>query len=170
MTKIDLSTVPVFYQNYVKQVQQWDVMNALVTSRDRMNDFLNQLPVEKQDYAYAPGKWSIRELLCHVIDAERIFVYRALSFSRNDKTNLPGFDENAYVPESNATHRSFVSIGEELNSLRASTIDFFKSLSPEMMLRKGIANNTEISVLALGYVVSGHEMHHLNVLKERYLK
>jgi uncharacterized damage-inducible protein DinB len=170
MTTVDITTVPPFYQNYVKQVMELDVFDALKISRDEMNKYLASLPPEQLDYAYAPGKWTIKELLCHIIDAERIFTYRALCFSRNDKTNLPGFDENSYVPESNATQRTIFSIRNELNNLRTSTIDFFESCSPAMLERKGMANNTELSVLTLGYVVSGHEVHHLNILKERYFQ
>jgi uncharacterized damage-inducible protein DinB len=170
MTTIDISSVPSFYQNYVRQVQNLDVMDALRQSNEEMMRFINALPPEKENFAYDKGKWTVKELLCHVIDAERIFVYRALRFSRNDKNNLPGFDENAYVPESNAVNRSLDSIRDELRNLRTSTIDFFKSCDGEMMARTGFANNTEISVLALAYVVSGHEMHHLNILKQRYLK
>jgi hypothetical protein len=167
--KIDVNTIPSFYQGYVRLVQRMDLIEALEYSRNEMNSLLNNIPHDKENFAYAVGKWTVKELLCHVIDAERIFVYRALCFSRNDKTNLPGFDENAYVPESNASSRDIRSIKEELSNLRASTLDFFKNCSPEMHLRKGTANNTEISVLVLGYIVAGHELHHLNVLKERYL-
>jgi uncharacterized damage-inducible protein DinB len=170
MTNLDITTVPPFYKNYVKQVIHLDMFEALRASRDEMNKYLASLPSEKLDYAYASGKWTIKELLCHIIDAERIFTYRALCFSRNDKTILPGFDENSYVPESNATQRSLLSISKELNNLRESTIDFFESCSPEMLDRKGVANKTEISVLTLGYVVSGHQLHHLNILKERYFQ
>jgi hypothetical protein len=167
--KIDVNTIPPFYQGYVRLVQRMDLIEALEYSRNEMNALLENVPQDRENFAYAVGKWTVKELLCHVIDAERIFVYRALCFSRNDKTNLPGFDENAYVPESNASSRNIRSVKEELNNLRASTLDFFKNCSAEMHLRKGIANNTEISVLALGYIVAGHELHHLNVLKERYL-
>jgi hypothetical protein len=170
MTTIDIATVPKFYQGYVRHVQHMDVIDALIESRNNMNSFMDKLQPEKENYAYAAGKWTIKELLCHVIDAERIFTYRALCFSRNDRTNLPGFDENAYVPESNATHRNILSIRQELDNLRTSSLDLFKSMTPEMLSRTGTANNTQISVLALGYVVSGHEMHHLSILRERYFK
>ena len=170
MTTIDINTVPPFYQGYIKQVQHLDFIEAMNKSQNDMNEFLKALPSSKENYAYAPGKWTIKELLCHVIDAERIFTYRALCFSRNEKKNLPGFDENAYVPESNAAHRSILSITQELNNLRASTLDFFRSCTEEMLERTGTANNTSLSVLMLGYIVSGHEIHHLNILKERYMK
>jgi hypothetical protein len=170
MKKLDLSTVPTFYQRYVSLVDELEMMEALSSSRGEMNQLIDGLSADQENYAYGPGKWTIKELLCHVIDAERIFVYRALCFSRNDKNNLPGFDENAYVPESNATQRTLADIKQEFNNLRTSTIDFFSHCTPLMLSRSGTANNTTISVAALGYVVAGHQMHHLNVLKDRYLK
>jgi uncharacterized damage-inducible protein DinB len=169
MTNIDIDTVPVFYRNYVKQVMHMDAFEAMERSRSELNHLISTIAPDKENYAYADGKWTVKELLCHIIDAERIFTYRALCFSRNDRNNLPGFDENAYVPESNAPQRSLLSIQRELDNLRASTIDFFKSCSEEMFTRRGIANNTEISVSALAYIVSGHAMHHVNILKQRYL-
>ena len=169
MTKIDLARVPAYYQKYVNQVLHLEVLEALEFSCDQFVNLVSSLPNDKFDFAYAPGKWTIKELLCHIIDAERIFAYRALCFSRNDKTNLPGFDENAYVPESNANSRTPRSIVEEFSAVRAASITLFKNLDEEAWLRSGTANNTEISVLALGYVVSGHLMHHISVLKERYL-
>lgn len=169
MTTINLQEVPAFYQNYVRQVMHMDMQEALIATRTQMNEIIDTLPPEKEDFAYAPAKWTVKELLCHIIDAERIFVYRALCFSRNDKTNLPAFDENAYVPELNASLRTIQSIRQEINNLRASTIDFFASCNEEMLGRSGTANNTRISVRALGYVVSGHAAHHLSILKQRYL-
>jgi hypothetical protein len=170
MTTIDINKVPAFYQGYVTTVGNLNVMEALAKTKSDMSHRLETLPAGKLDFAYAEGKWTVGELLGHIIDAERIFTYRALCFSRGDKTNLPGFDENAYVPNSNAGARTLLSIKTELENLRVSTIDFFGSLSPEMLSRSGIANNTEISVLTLGYVIAGHSRHHLNILNERYLK
>jgi hypothetical protein len=170
MTTIDINTVPPFYQGYVRTVQNLDVIEALTITKSELSNRLQTLPAEKLDFRYAEGKWTASELLCHVIDAERIFTYRALCFSRNDKTNLPGFDENAYVPNSNSQGRSLLSIKTELENLRLSTLDFFLSLSANMLSRRGVANNTEISVLTLGYVIAGHSRHHLNILNERYLK
>jgi uncharacterized damage-inducible protein DinB len=169
MNFINLENIPVFYQRYVQHVQHLDAIEALKVSNQQMIDCITILPEEKEDFAYAPGKWTIKELLTHIADAERIFAYRALTFSRNDKTPLPGFDENAYVPESNARSRTLTSIADELYNLRASTIDLFQNCSPSMLQRRGLANNTEITVLALAYVVAGHEIHHLNIIKERYL-
>lgn len=170
MTTLKIEDVPTFYQNYVRLVIDADMREALITSGKALDHLISDIPPDKHDYAYASGKWTVKEVLCHIVDAERIFVYRALSFSRNDKNNLPGFDENAYVPESNASARSIESIQLEIVNLRASTIDFFNSCSEEMLDRKGIANNTEMSVRTLGYVVSGHAIHHLQILKQRYLE
>lgn len=169
MTKINLEEVPPFYQTYVRLVMHMEMQDALVSIRNQTEELIASLPAEKEDFAYGPSKWTVKEVLCHILDAERIFVYRALCFSRNDKTNLPAFDENAYVPESNASRRTIRSIREELNNLRASTIDFFGSCSEEMLARSGTANNTRISVRTLGYVVAGHAAHHLAILKQRYL-
>ena len=130
---------------------------------------IGSIPESKGDYRYGPGKWSIRELMGHIIDAERIFAYRALRFARNDKTPLSGFDENVYVPESNVATRTLAELMNELRRIRETSIDLYKSFAPEMLDRIGSANNTEISVLALGYVIPGHETHHRTILKTRYL-
>ena len=103
-----------------------------------------------------------------MIDSERVFVYRALRFARNDRTPLSGFDEKLYTPESNAHGRELKSIITEMAHLRTSTIDLFASFTPEMLSRKGVANESEFSVASQGFIIAGHEMHHLNVLKERY--
>lgn len=104
-----------------------------------------------------------------MIDTERIMSYRALRFARNDKTPLHGFEENDYAPEANAGSRTLASIAEEMSRLRLTTVDMFASFSPDMLMRKGLANNVEFSVLTIGYIIPGHESHHRNILKERYL-
>ena len=166
---INLEIIPQFYKNYVKQLDQADMLTALRISGFRMLEVVHSIPEKHADFQYADGKWTIRELLCHVIDAERIFAYRALRFARNDKTPLSGFEEKDYAPEANAAARSLKKIGDELQHLRTSTIDMYEGFSSEMINRKGTANNTEMSVAALGFIIAGHETHHRNVLKERYL-
>ena len=166
---LNLDTIPHFYKNYIKQIEETDLLQALRISGHRMVEVVHSIPVAKQDYRYADGKWSVRELLCHVIDAERIFTYRALRFGRNDKTQLEGFEENDYATQANAHNRSLSSIADEMARLRGSTIDLYQSFSPEMIMRKGIANKNEISVMALGFIIAGHETHHRKVLLERYL-
>lgn len=166
---LNLETVPSFYKNYVKQIEETDLLQALRISGHRCLELVHAIPEEKADYRYADGKWSIRELLCHMIDGERIFTYRALRFARNDKTPLAGFEEKDYAPQANASGRSLQKIAAEMAHLRSSTIDLFESFTPEMLIRKGMANNNEMSVIVLGFIIAGHETHHCNVLKERYL-
>jgi uncharacterized damage-inducible protein DinB len=166
---LNLDNIPSFYKNYVKQIEEPDMLQALRISGHRMSELVHSIPESKKDYAYDSGKWTVRELLCHIIDAERIFCYRALRFGRNDKTPLPGFEENDYAPQANASGRSLQQIASEMARLRASTIDLFQSFTPEMLNRKGAANGKELSVIALGFIIAGHETHHRKILVERYL-
>ncbi len=165
---LNLDTIPHFYKNYVKLIEETDLIQALRISGNRAQEVLHAIPVEKQDFKYGDGKWTIREVLCHMIDAERIFGYRALRFARNDQTPLPGFDEATYTPESNASGRELKSIIAEMAHLRMSTIDLFSGLNTEMLSRKGTANKNELSVASLGFIIAGHETHHIKILNERY--
>jgi uncharacterized damage-inducible protein DinB len=169
MTRPDLNSVPAFYKGYVDHVKEMDVIEALKFSSEQTLKMISSIPESKGEYRYAEGKWSIKELLNHMIDVERIMCYRALRFARNDKTDLPGFEENDYAPEANAHARTIAQLADEAKRLRATTIDMFASFTPEMMKREGTANKNKLSVLTLGYVVSGHESHHRQILKERYL-
>ncbi len=166
---LNLETIPPFYKGYVKLVENPDLLQALRTSGYRTLELVHSIAENKSDYRYADGKWTIREVLCHMIDAERIFAYRALRFARNDKTNLSGFDEKEYAKELNASARSLRRIADEMQHLRTSTIDLFDGFNEEMLKRKGTANNNELSVIALGFIIAGHETHHCKVLRERYL-
>lgn len=166
---LNLETIPTFYKGYVKLVTHPDVIQALRISGYRTMEIIHSIPEAKGDFRYADGKWTIREVLCHMLDAERIFTYRALRFARNDKTPLSGFDENAYAAHLNAEGRSLAQLGDEMEHLRTATVDLFKSFTPEMLTRKGTANSNELSVGALGIIIAGHETHHCKVLKERYL-
>jgi uncharacterized damage-inducible protein DinB len=166
---LNLESIPHFYKNYIKQVEETDLIQALRISGNRMSEIAHGIPDSKADYRYADGKWSVRELLCHMIDAERIFAYRALRFARNDKTPLAGFEENDYAPQANAEGRSLKKIADEMARLRASTIDLFEGFTPEMLSRKGTSNKNELSVIGLGFIIAGHETHHRHVLVERYL-
>lgn len=170
MIRPDLTSVPPFYQGYVNHVKDQDLMDALISSNQVMLQVVRAILESQGTYRYAEGKWSIKELLCHVIDAERIFAYRALRFARNDKTPLAGFEENDYAPQANANGRTIKQIADEMERLRATTIDLYSSFTGDMLLRVGAANNTSISVLNLGYIVAGHETHHRIVLEQRYLK
>jgi hypothetical protein len=128
------------------------------------------LSEEQLLYRYAEGKWSVKDVFCHLIDCERIYDYRALCIARGDTTNLPGFEENDYAKTAHADKRDIHEIIAEYHSVRASSIELFKSFDEKIILRSGIANNSARTVRAIGYSLAGHEIHHLNVIKERYLK
>jgi uncharacterized damage-inducible protein DinB len=169
MTRPDLDLVPSYYMRYVDHVKDLDVLEALRYAGNLTQEIVKQIPEAKGEYRYAPGKWSIKEVLCHMMDVERIFAYRALRFARNDKTPLSGFEENDYAPEANAHSRSIAVIGGELARLRQVNIDMYESFTAEMLKRSGMANRVEVSVLNLGYIMAGHDLHHRKVLHERYL-
>jgi uncharacterized damage-inducible protein DinB len=168
MAKPSLSEIPQFYQNYVKVVEHDDLIPGLIKSGNETIELIKSISEASGDYTYGPDKWTIKEVLTHMIDTERVFAYRALRFSRNDKTDLPGFEQNDWVPESNASKRKLHKILEEFNNVRASTVDLFSSFSDKMLIRTGTANGNAMSVLALGFIIIGHETHHRNILNERY--
>lgn len=132
-------------------------------------DFILALPEEKLQYRYAKDKWTIKEILVHIIDDERIYAYRALRFARNDKTELPGFEQDDYALNSQANARSIENIFEEYEAVRDSTITLFNGFPEEAFLRMGTANKNKATVRALAYHIAGHELHHMNVIKEKYL-
>lgn len=170
MTPAEIQAVPAHFLRYVEHVKNQELIAALRESGASMQDLLQALPEAKGDHRYAEGKWSIKEVINHLMDAERIFCYRALRFARNDGTELHGFEENDYAPEANAHARTVKQLAGELARLRATTIDLFSSFTPQMLLRKGKANKAELQVKTLGYIVAGRDRHHLGVLRERYLK
>ncbi len=130
---------------------------------------MDSIPVEKADYAYAEGKWTLKELLQHCIDTERIMVYRALCIARGEKQSLPGFDENSYAAASNANIRTWEGLVEEMQLVRKSTILMFDSFNEEQLQQRGSANNHPITCNALGFIIAGHFLHHERIVKERYL-
>jgi len=132
-------------------------------------ELILSLPEEKLNYRYAENKWTIKEVLVHIIDDERIYGYRALRFARNDKTELPGFEQDDYVLYSQANERNIKNIMEEYEVVRGSTIALFDGLPEDSFLRMGTANNNRVTVRALAYHIAGHELHHINILREKYL-
>lgn len=132
-------------------------------------EFMRSLPEEKLTYRYAKGKWTIKEILAHHIDDERIYTYRALRFARNDQTELPGFEQDDYTIESGANERSLDDLLEDFAAVRKSTITLFNSFDDRVLTRSGVASGNVMSVRAIAYHIAGHELHHLNVIKERYL-
>ena len=159
-----------YFEQYIKFVLfDKSIIVNLQDSQKEFENRLRNLPKEKGDYSYAEGKWTLKELVQHIIDTERIFCYRALCFARNDKTELPGFDQDIFVNNDNANERDYYDMLDEMQILRQSTIQLYKSFSDEALLRIGVASNNKISVRALGFLFSGHQIHHLNIVKERYL-
>ena len=169
ITRPSSSEYAPYYETYIQLVNEDDLLLALKRIAKIWNDLVSGIPEEKLNYCYAEGKWSIKEVLIHLTDSERVFAYRALRFARNDKTELSGFNENIWVPESNATERSLDSLIKEHNNVRGASISLFESFTDEISLRSGSANGKEISVRALGYIICGHELHHLRVIQKRYL-
>lgn len=166
----DLTRIPQFYHGYINRIEETDLIALLQRHQVDSFQFFDSIPDDKWDFRYAEGKWSIKELVQHVIDAERIFAYRALRFARKDQTPLPGFDEDDYAPASKAERRTKNDLVEELKCVTTSTVLLFKSFDEEMMEAEGMANNNKIYVRGIGFVIVGHALHHVNVVKQRYLK
>ena len=158
-----------YIQRYLDLIPSENWLEELKISGKQTLDIYQQLSEEESNFAYAEGKWSLKILLQHLIDAERIFVYRALRFSRNDLTELAGWDEELYAKEYYLEEVSLNHLIEEFDSLRKANFLFFRNLKASILARKGIANGNEISVETLGKLVVGHNIHHLNIIKERYL-
>ncbi len=169
MARPDLSRVPEFYHNYINHVQQDDILDAFREQTAAVEQFLDRIPAEKHTYRYAEGKWSIKEVLQHIIDAEKIFVYRALCFARKESQSLPGFDENSYAANSKADGRNWDEMREEFRLLRRTTMLMFKSFDEEQLESAGISNGKSIYVRAIGYIITGHAAHHMRIIRERYL-
>ncbi|GAA4750711.1 DinB family protein [Flavisolibacter ginsenosidimutans] len=169
MPKADLTTIPEWFHKYVKLVKEDDASEAMRANTTAVLPFLQSIPEEKWTHRYAEGKWSIKEVVQHLIDAERIFDYRALCIARGETVSLPGFDENTYAEKSKAHNRSKEELIEELKAVREGTEKLFASLDDEQLSAKGISNNNPITVNGLGYIIPGHVQHHVNILKERYL-
>ncbi len=156
-----------FYAGYVERAGD-DAFLALAEQASSTPQRLQGMSETQAMHRYAPGKWSVKEVLLHMADAERVFAYRALRFARADATALPGFDENAWVPVSGADHRSASELLFEFAAVRAATLALFAGFDEAALLRRGTANGQAISVRALAHIIAGHERHHLTVLRERY--
>ncbi len=158
-----------YYGMYIDKVPDGDIVETLRSQVPETLALIRSIPEADGDKRYAPDKWSIREVVGHVIDAERIFVYRALRFARADSTPVPGFDENTYAKNAPYPHVSLADIASELQHVRAATVHFFANLEEQAFSLRGSANGAEISVRALAYILAGHEIHHVGVLRTRYL-
>ncbi len=169
MSQPDLTRVPEFYHNYIKLVPENDLFNAFKNHSLECINFIESLSEEKINYRYAEGKWTIKEIVQHIIDVERIFSYRALCFARKETKSLPGFDENVYADHSKAGNRKWNDLVEEFKTVRRSSELLFFSFDDEQLNAEGISNEHSTYVLGIGYILIGHCLHHVNVIKERYL-
>ena len=160
-----------YYKSYIDPLASSgkSIVEVLRETQNETNAVLSNLPEDKENYRYAEGKWTIKELLQHIIDAERVFNYRALRFSRNDQTPLQGFDQDDFNDTANANDRDFQELLYEFYTLRVSTIAMYQGFSEEMLKRIGTASDNQMSVRALGYLTAGHLKHHIRVFQERYL-
>lgn len=166
---MDISLVPSFYRGYVEKVQHLDLVPSLLNSGDSFISLGRALSEAKAKHRYAEDKWSIKDIILHIIDAERIFAYRALRFARNDGTELSGYDHNAFVQIADADLRPVHSLITEFTNVRAATIDMFSSFDGITRKRNGICNGLEMSVETLGYIIAGHVAHHQEIIETRYL-
>lgn len=164
----DTEFIP-YFQPYINKLGDLILIDSLEDGLEKTINFFQSIPEEKLEFRYAEGKWTIKEIINHLIDSERVFCYRALRFSRQDKTALAGFDEDAYVLNSNANDRTLKALLEEYSLLRQATIIMYKSFNSEVLKLKGQAGSGMVSVRALGFLIAGHEKHHCEVIKERYL-
>jgi len=166
LSKTEYST---FNATYINALGDIGLLEGLEMGLNEMVFFLESIPDEKLEYRYAENKWTIKDILLHIIDAERIFAYRALRIGRGDKTPLAGFEENEYVPNAMANSRSLESLIEEFQFVRNSTLILFKNFSDEQLTYLGTSSDNIISVRAIGFLITGHQNHHIKVIKERYL-
>ncbi len=169
ISKPPIQELPEYCIPYISKVTEDSLITALEHSMSSTIALMDSIPEEKSDYAYAAGKWTIREVIRHIIDCERIFSYRALRFSRLDPTPLPGFEEDDYIENTKAQHQSMKELREEYVHVRVSTIMLYKPMTEKMLDFKGSANNKSFSARIIGFMTAGHNQHHCNVLRERYL-
>jgi hypothetical protein len=157
-----------YYEKYVSLVPENEVITALAAQPDELGQLFNHVPEEKGTFAYADGKWTVKESLSHIIDAERMFAYRALRISRGDKTPIEGFEQDGYIENSHANRRSIVELLNEFRLLRDANVLFFRNLEAGDWLREGTANNVTVSVRSLAWIMAGHIRHHVAIFQERY--
>ena len=170
MTKDDLNLdeFNAYYGAYINKTSGLSLRDDLKSSGEKTISFLKSIPLNKLEYRYAEDKWTIKEIIQHLMDTERIFAYRALRIARKDQTPLPGFEQDDYILPSLSNNRSIEALINEFKAIKLSTVALFDSFSDEMLLSLGTASNSSISVRAIGFIIMGHEIHHCNIIKERY--
>jgi len=157
-----------YYERYISLVSGNDVLTTLEEASPQTVALFSSLSEKEGDFRYSPEKWSVKQVLGHIIDTERIFAYRALRISRNDATPIEGYDQDDYVRYGPFSHCQLSNLVEEYTHVRNATLSLFRSLDQEAWTRRGIANKNEVTVQALAYIVAGHELHHRNVLNDKY--
>jgi len=162
-------TYPAYFEKYVNKVKG-DVVTVLKEQQKEIKDLLKDIDKEQLEYAYAPGKWTLKESLVHVIDTEQIFAFRALAIARGERKNLPGFDQDKYIKNANLEKISKKQIGDNFVSIRKSSMFLFDTFGPEDWVRKGKASGNEITPQAFPWMIAGHTIHHMNIIKKKYLK
>jgi hypothetical protein len=158
-----------YYDKYVQRVPDGDIVAVLRNQIAETAALLRTAPADRADGAYAPGKWTLKEVVGHMVDVERVMSYRALRFSRSDATDLPGFDENAFVANSNFSRRTLSDLVDELEAVRVATVHLATHIDADALMHRGTANNTPVTVRGLLYIIAGHELHHAALIRERYL-
>jgi hypothetical protein len=169
MTKPDSTEYAPYFEKYISLAREDEIVATLGRQIEGTLSLIRGLSAAQGDLRYAPGKWSVKEVIGHLIDTERIFAYRAMRFARNDATPLPGFDENLFVANAGFGSRSLAELADEFEHTRKSNVYLFKGLDGDASLRRGVSNNNELSVRAIAYIIAGHELHHAEILRSRYL-
>jgi hypothetical protein len=158
-----------YYETYIKLIEGEDILKILNDQSKRTQDILNSFSEHRGNYRYAEGKWTVKEVVGHLLDTERVFAYRALCIARGEKKSLPGFDQDDYVKEGNFNRRELFDLNYEFRLLRESNLLLFRTFTPDMLKLKGFANESSVTVLAILFMIAGHEKHHMNVLREKYM-
>ena len=158
-----------YFEYYINLIPEDDIISALKTNHQAILDFIEDIPRQKLNYFYDDGKWTVKQVINHIIDTERILSYRALRFARGDNQKVLSFDENLYAANANLSNTNIQILADEFDSVRLSNILLFKQLSDKELLLKGQMASGEVNVLSLGYMLCGHAQHHINIIKERYL-
>ena len=169
LSELPSAACPEYYKPYLQVLGEVELLDQLKNQSKNFPNFIKSIPEAAWTASYAAGKWTIAEVLVHILDTERVFQYRALRFGRNDKTSLPGFDQDLYVPQSRANQRSKQSVLAEYSCIRAASVSLFETFSKEELNRQGTASGVPISVAALGFIICGHQKHHRNIIRQRYL-
>ncbi|MCA0756208.1 DinB family protein [Paenibacillus sp. N4] len=159
-----------YYEQYIRLVREEDIIEVLADAQESTDALLAELTEEQGNYRYADGKWSLKEVIGHVADGERIMSYRLLRASRGDKTPLAGFDQDEFMTSAPFASWTMEQIREEYVSVRRATLSLLRGLTEDAWTRSGIANGSNVSARALAYIIAGHELHHLRIIKERYLR